>query len=190
MYHVAWEAGRTREISTPPTCCSETCPRALGNPYNNYQSCASPRAPPASDFLCNYPPEKSMHPPPSPSSSLPLSLFIFILSPNPFFLSFISQTNSIKSTSGCRGIYPKVTFYPSLGLLYSLERTLSRSPTSSKKALITKFSSTFLQTKLFDFLSLDQLSLPKSSPWAQVGNRITDGGSCLSKTLAHGSEWL
>lgn len=115
MYHVAWEAGRTREISTPPTCCSETCPRALGNPYNNYQSCASPRAPPASDFLCNYPPEKSMHPPPSPSSSLPLSLFIFILSPNPFFLSFISQTKFNKVHIRMQRNLPQGHFLPQPG---------------------------------------------------------------------------
>lgn len=131
-----------------------------------------------------------MHPPPSPSSSLPLSLFIFILSPYPFFLSLHLPNKFNKVHIRMQRNPPQGHFLPQPGAALSLERTLSCSLTSSKKALITKFSSTFLQTKLFDFLSLYQLSLPKSSPWARVGNRITNGGSCLSKTLAHGSAWL
>lgn len=115
--HGSCEAGLMRESSTRPTCCSEMCPRALGSLYCNY-CLSSHRVPPASDFTCNYPRDKNdvAHPPPSPSSSLPPSPFIFLPSPYAFF-PCISQTSPIKSTAGGRGINPKVTFYPSLGLL-------------------------------------------------------------------------
>lgn len=139
-------------------------PRTLRSLHYNYCSCTSPRVPLASDFTRNYP------------FTPPLLLFSFSLH-IPSFLPFISQINPIKSTSICRGINPKVTSHPGLRLLSKERSSLSCSLTSSKKSRIMIFPSTFLQTRLFDFLSLDQLSLPKSSPWAQSGNIITNGGS-------------
>lgn len=129
-----------------------------------------------SDFTCNYTRhKKKLYPSSSQSFFLPLLSFSFSLHITSFFL-FISQRSPIKSTSGCRGINLKVTLYPGPRAACFLKSSLSCSLTLSKKAQII-FPSTFLQKRLFGFLSLDQLSLPKSSPWAQGGKIITDGGN-------------
>lgn len=110
VYPGAWKATWVREASTLPICCSETCPRALRSLYCNYYSRPSPSVPLASDFTCNYSHDNKdfSHPPPCPSSS---SLYA------PSFFPFNPQTNPVTSTSGCKGINLKVTFYPGLGLL-------------------------------------------------------------------------
>lgn len=127
----------------------------------------------ASDFTCNYPRDKKdfAHPPSSPSSSLSF----YSPSLSTFLLSF-HLPNKPHKVHGCREISPKVTFYPGLGLR-ERESSLSCSLTLSKKAQVVIFPSTFLQTRLSDFLSLDQLSLTKSSPCAQGRNITTDGGT-------------
>lgn len=94
---------------------------------------------------------------------LPLLLFSISLH-IPSFFPFISPQSSTKSTSGCRRINPKVTFHPYPGLL-SAWREACQIPWHSQRIWLMIFSSTFLQTKFLDFLSLDQLSLSKSSPW-------------------------
>lgn len=82
------------------------------------------------NFLCNYPPDKNMHPPPSPSSSLSFyfpSLSIFLLSlhlPNKFNKVHIRlQKNPLQGH-----------LVPQPGAALSLERTLTCSLISSKKA--------------------------------------------------------
>lgn len=148
--------------------CSDTCPRAPRSLCCNYYSCPGPESPwqmishviileTRKTFPILLP---ALLPPSLCSSFLSLHL------PNkPNNVHIRMQRNQ-----------PQGHLLPWPGAAPSLESSLSCSLTLSKKAQIA-FPSTFLQTGLFDFLSLDQLPLPKSSPWAQGATGITAGGN-------------
>lgn len=131
-----------RQASTLPTRCSEIpkSPREPALPL-----LCRPRVPPARDFTCNYPL--------SPSSP-----FILLLSPRSFFPSLHLPNMSHKVHIQMQRSQPQGHLSPQPEAALSLETSLSCSLTSSKKAQIMIIPSTFLQTRLFGFLSLDQLS--------------------------------
>lgn len=94
-------------------------------PNCNYCSHSSPRGPLASGFICNYPPDKNVHPPPSPSSSFPPSPFIFHLSPYSFFLSLHLPTKFNKVHIRMQKDQPQSHLPPLPGAALCLERSLS-----------------------------------------------------------------
>lgn len=145
----AWEAGRAREASTPPACCSETA-QGPSDPVISIVPAPESHWRVISHVIIL---ETKILPTLLPAL-LPPSLLIRLLSPCYFFLSLHLPNKSNRVHIRMQRNQPQGHLLSRPGAALSLESCLSCSVTSSKKAGI--FPSTFPQTRLFDFLSLDQ----------------------------------